>query len=90
MPDMDINLFRLLNLLKDHDGELLVPEFEVDAVFQRGAVERALAAGLVRKAEDGAAGALEGYRLTRKGWEALGIHRPTFLDRLKGLLLKAA
>lgn len=54
------------------------------------AVEAAEDLGWISYETDGGFGCYEGYRLTSKGWAALGIDRPNILERLLRILRKVA
>jgi len=81
----------LLELLRSRNGELIVPEYEFETVFPPAIAKQADQDGLIAYAGDGAQGVFDGYRLTRKGWRALGVEPPpSVIERFVSFFRKAA
>jgi len=74
---MDAYVRNLLVMLHNHGGAPVVGECDTAKVFD---LDEALRLRSIDYAGNGAAGAFDGYKLTRKGSAALGIER-TFVRR---------
>ena len=87
---MNAHLRNLLAMLQNNGGKVVAYEDDAAEMFDHAAVTEALQLRLITYTGDGADGVCDGYKLTRKGWAALGVERPSLFARIKGVLLKAA